>query len=396
MLKKIISLMSPSFNFLCEEGCEPQWMLRDVGTTDSLDVLNVGFSFQQINDYHLNIPVPSINGSVDQISDLVKMEESCLDWAIEKNLYRKDDRTTLKNTVVTGLCIKAYPNLELAVYPRLIQHIMALFSIDDGLDEDKKFEIKYHQRNFYYDLRLREFIDYSVFDEGINNFGEWDREFSPNPLVDTIVDIVEYIRQKYPDSALSLNRQIVKSLFEDYLKHVEIEKDNIENKKEYTEEELDGIRPYTSGAVYAIKLGALIQGVDLGSFSKEWLDIYNEKVLSASKCVMWGNDIVSASKERDPNNRSITNNVLLHEQKFPKDDAYQYVIERYNREIGLCLDMPLPEPSDANGIVDSVIEGWIGQLIWAFCVPRYNKGVSNEYLYNLWNFIGWLRHNALS
>ena len=169
-------------------------MLRDVGTTDSLDVLNVGFSFQQRN-YHLNIPVPSINGSVDQISDLVKMEESCLDWAIEKNLYRKDDRTTLKNTVVTGLCITAYPNLELAVYPRLIQHIMALFSIDDGLDEDKKFEIKYHQRNFYYDLRLREFIDYSVFDEGINNFGEWDREFSPNPLVDTIVDIVEYIRQ---------------------------------------------------------------------------------------------------------------------------------------------------------------------------------------------------------
>ena len=83
-------------------------------------------------------------------------------------------------------------------------------------------------------------------------------------------------------------------------------------------------------------------------------------------------------------------------KKFPKDDAYQYVIERYNTEIGRCLDMPLPEASDANGIVDSVIEGWIGQLIWAFCVPRYNKGVSNEYLYNLWNFIGWLRHNALS
>ena len=173
-------------------------------------------------------------------------------------------------------------------------------------------------------------------------------------------------------------------------------KNNVKNKIEYTEDELDEIRPYTSGAVYAIKLGAFIQGVDLSSFSKEWLDIFNEKVLSASKCVMWGNDIVSASKERDSNNRSITNNVLLHEQKGSKDDAYEYVIDRYNIEIGLCLGMSLPEEPDANIKVDSVIKGWIGQLTWALCVPRYNKGVSNKYLSNLWGFIKCLRHNASS
>ena len=104
---------------------------------------------------------------------------------------------------------------------------------------------------------------------------------------------------------------------------------------------------------------------------------------------MWGNDIVSAIKEKTTNKSSITNHVILYERLDPCKDAYLQVVQRYNKEVENCLFMGLPEDSD-NTKADQIIEGWISQLVWALCISRYNQGVSNEYGLNLWNFIMWL------
>ena len=104
--------------------------------------------------------------------------------------------------------------------------------------------------------------------------------------------------------------------------------------------------------------------------------------------------LLSALKEKEQagsGEASITNNVIVHERLNPDEDPYLHVIQRYNQEVINCLSINLPMSTTRNTVKsDKIIKGWISQLVWALCIPRYNNGIMNVILYHLLKFSKWL------
>jgi len=326
-----------------------------------------------------------------------EIELECLHWAKSQKLYEGDLFKVLEKTHVALLTGVTYPNLPKEGAVLLTKWLMALFAIDDWVDEDHQNPIPSQEIKQNVTRKL------DIISK-LRNGSTTDQILleSDTPITKAIAHLFPEISSYITKVGGSMD-DFVLSL-DNYFSSIIAEKQYEETKQFPSPDFCSDLRADSSGAVHAIFAGMVIQGQAPFAIEKTFYNLLSMRKIVA-KCVEYSNDILSHYKEFLKLLRSSKSDHTLalteihgHPQlnlihikwhnylpNFPSlERAYTETIQNYNQlveDFFIMKENLLKEIEKATNTQKSnvtkcieVLDGWLSQIIWGMIVERYNVG----------------------
>ncbi len=358
-------------------------------------ILSLQTYFNQDVIIQIHIPKPTTPDFGDINFDDVERE--CLQWAKEHKLYEGDLFKVLQKTHVALLSAVTYPGMPREGAVLITKWLMALFAIDNWVDEDHKKSIPSGEIKLNVTRKLEIFKKIMVGEDWRSVVTEEDTAITKT-MAELFQDICAYTRK----NGGNMN-DFVDSL-DKYFSSIVTEKQYKETGKFPSPVFCADLRADSSGAVHAIYAGMVIQGQDPGQLEKVFYNLLSMRRIVA-KCVEYSNDILSHYKEflqllRSSNSdSSVTlSDVHNHPQlnlihirwhdgpaNFPSlEKAYVETVKSHNQLISdyftvkqnLLKELESTSSPNKYNVMKciSILDGWLSQAIWGMMVERYNVG----------------------